>query len=134
MSHVGAKGDRLRDGDETLTLAENVELPWIIAGIRKEGIRDIVERAFADVGLTPNNVVAEVETTLMARPMVARKPGYTITLESAAEQGIREGSLAVRPLAALRQERIVARSAQHRPSHAARAVTQRLSTILKKNF
>src|SRR3546814_16237175 len=59
ISLVGAKGDPLLDGDEPLTLAEIVDLPLIIAGIRKEGIRDIVERAFADVGLTPNNVVAE---------------------------------------------------------------------------
>src|SRR3546814_8271288 len=42
---VGAKGDPLLDGDEPLTLAEIVDLPLIIAGIRKEGIRDIVERA-----------------------------------------------------------------------------------------
>src|SRR3546814_2134302 len=76
----------------------------------------------------------EVETTLMARPMVARKLGYTISLESAAEQGIREGSLAVRPIEALRLERIVARSAEHAPSHAALEVTQRLSTILKERF
>ncbi|RIA37164.1 LysR family nitrogen assimilation transcriptional regulator [Hephaestia caeni] len=134
ISLVGAKGDPLLDGDEPLKLAEIVDLPLIIAGIRKEGIRDIVERAFADAGLTPNNVVAEVETTLMARPMVARKLGYTISLESAAEQGIREGSLAVRPIEALRLERIVARSAEHAPSHAVLEVTQRLSTILKERF
>src|SRR3546814_11361365 len=56
ISLVGAKGDPLLDGDEPLTLAEIVDLPLIIAGIRKEGIRDIVERAFADVGLTPNKI------------------------------------------------------------------------------
>src|SRR3546814_16101287 len=55
ISLVGAKGDPLLDGDEPLTLAEIVDLPLIIAGIRKEGIRDIVERAFADVGLKPKN-------------------------------------------------------------------------------
>src|SRR3546814_15875974 len=76
----------------------------------------------------------EVETTLMARPMVARKLGYTISLESAAEQGIREGSLAVRPIEALRLERIVARSAEHAPPPAAPAVTQRPSTTLKERF
>src|SRR3546814_20669957 len=110
ISLVGAKGDPLLDGDEPLTLAEIVDLPLIIAGIRKEGIRDIVERAFADVGLTPNNVVAEVETTLMARPMVARKLGYPISLASAAEQGIRAGSLAVRPTEAVRLEGLLARA------------------------
>src|SRR3546814_3010993 len=45
ISLVGAKGDPLLDGDEPLTLAEIVDLPLIIAGIRREGIRDIVERS-----------------------------------------------------------------------------------------
>lgn len=134
ISLVGCRDDPLLQGSAPLQLADVVDLPIIVSGIRKEGIRDIVERALAEAGLTLTNVVAEVETMFMARPMVARGLGYTISLESAAEQGIRDGRFAVRPIEALRLERIIARSAEHSPSRAVLEVSKLLSEILRDRF
>jgi len=134
ISLVGQKDDPLLASADPIALSDMVDLPMIVPGIHKEGIRDIVDRALTEAGLTLNNVVAEVETMLMARPMVARGLGYTISLESAAENGLREGIFAVRPIENLKLERIVARSAEHAPSHAVLEVTKRLSAILKKRF
>jgi LysR family nitrogen assimilation transcriptional regulator len=134
ISLVGRAGDPLLEGDTPLKLAELIDLPIILSGIRKEGIRDIVDRAMAEAGLTFKNVVAEVETMFMARPMVARDLGYIISLESAAEAGIRAGVLASRPVESLRMERIVARSAEHSPSRAVLEVTKLLTSILRERF
>lgn len=134
ISLVGRKGDPLFEDTAPLHLADVVDLPMIVGGIRKEGIRDVVDRALMEAGVSLSNVVAEVETMLMARPMVARGLGYTISLASAAEQGIRDGILAVRPLEGLKLERIVARSAEHSPSRAVLEVTKLLSAILRDRF
>lgn len=134
ISLVGPADDPLLAGETPLQLAELVDLPIIIAGIRKEGIRDITDRALVEAGLTLRNVVAEVETMFIARPMVVRGLGYTISLESAAEAGIRDGTLATRPIEALRLDRIIARSAEHSPSRAVLEVTKLLTTILRDRF
>lgn len=134
ISLVGQAGDPLLAGDTPLQLADLVDLPIILSGIRKEGIRDIVDRAMAEAGLTFRNVVAEVETMFMARPMVARGLGYTISIESAAAAGIADGKLAVRPVEALKLDRIVARSAEHSPSRAVLEVTKLLTAILRERF
>lgn len=134
ISLVGQAGDPILTGEGPLQVGALVDLPIIQAGIRKEGIRDIVDRALAETNLSLKNVVAEVETMFMARPMVARGLGYTISLESAAEQGIREGIFAVRPIENLKLDRIVARSAEHSPSRAVLETTKLLSAILRERF
>lgn len=134
ISLVGRAGDPLFDKKPPLQLAEIADLPIIVAGIRKEGIRDVVDRALMEAGTPLTNVVAEVETMFMARPMVARGLGYTISLASAAEQGVRDGTLAVRPIEGLKLERIIARSAEHSPSRAVLEVSKLLSTMLRDRF
>jgi LysR family nitrogen assimilation transcriptional regulator len=134
ISLVGRAGDPLLAGDEPLHLHELADLPIILAGIRKEGIRDIVERALAESGLSLKNVVAEVETMFMARPMVMKDLGYTISIASAAEQGLRDGLLAIRPIETLKLDRIIARSAEHSPSRAVLEVTKLLTSILRDRF
>jgi LysR family nitrogen assimilation transcriptional regulator len=134
ISLVGRADDPLLAAPGPIQLAALAELPIIVAGIRKEGIRDIVDRALADAGLSFGNVVAEVETMFMARPMVARGLGYTISLESAAEAGIRDGTFAVRPIETLKLDRIIARSAEHSPSRAVLEVTKLLTAILRERF
>lgn len=134
ISLVGRADDPLLAGEAPLQLADLVDLPIIQAGIRKEGIRDITDRALTEAGLTLKNVVAEVETMFMARPMVKRGLGYTISLASAAEEGLRDGDFAVRPIETLRLDRIVARSAEHSPSRAVLEVTKLLSSILRERF
>lgn len=134
ISLVGRAGDPLLTGDAPLKLQDIVDLPIILSGIRKEGIRDVVDRALAEGNLSFNNVVAEVETMFMARPMVARDLGYIVSLESAAEAGIRDGVLATRRIESLKLERIVARSAEHSPSRAVLEVTNLLTSILRERF
>jgi LysR family nitrogen assimilation transcriptional regulator len=134
ISLVGRAGDPLLKGDAPLRLNELVDLPIIVSGIRKEGIRDIVDRALGEASLSLRNVVAEVETMFMARPMVTRDLGYTISLESAAEAGIRDGVLATRPIELLTLERVVARSAEHSPSRAVLEVSKLLTAILRERF
>jgi len=134
ISLVGRADDPLLAGEAPLQLADLVDLPIIQAGIRKEGIRDITDRSLTEAGLTLKNVVAEVETMFMARPMVKRGLGYTISLASAAEEGLRDGDFAVRPIETLRLDRIVARSAEHSPSRAVLEVTKLLSSILRERF
>jgi LysR family nitrogen assimilation transcriptional regulator len=134
LSLVGRAGDPILDGEAPLQLRDLVDLPIILAGIRKEGIRDVVDRAMAEAGLTFKNVVAEVETMFMARPMVSRDLGYTISLESAAGEGIRSGVLAARAVDMPKMDRIVARSAEHSPSRAVLEVTKTLTDILRERF
>lgn len=134
ISLVGRAGDPLLEDTAPLSLAEIANLPVIVAGIRKEGIRDVVDRAMMEAGVTLTNIVAEVETMFMARPMVARGLGYTISLASAAAQGVRDGTLAVRPIEGLQLERIIARSAEHSPSRAVLEVAKLLGTILRDRF
>ena len=134
ISLVGCAGDPLLEGAFPLQLHELENLPIILSGIRKEGIRDIVDRALLEAGLSLKNIVAEVETMFMARPMVSRNLGYTISLESAAEVGIREGVLAARPIESLTLERVVARSAEHSPSRAVLEVAKVLTGILRDRF
>lgn len=134
ISLVGRAGDPILEGKAPLQLSDLVDLPIIMSGIRKEGIRDIVDRALVEAGLVLRNVVAEVETVFMARPMVARGLGYTLSLESAAAAGIANGTLAVRPVESLKLDRIVARSAEHSPSRAVLEVTKLLTAILRERF
>lgn len=134
ISLVGRKGDPLLEEEDPIHLVDLIDLPIIVAGIKKEGIRDIIDRALTEKGLQFSNVVAEVETMFMARPMVLRGLGYTISLESAAEEGIREGQFAVRAIETLRLERIVCRSAEHSPSRAVLEVNKLLSEILRDRF
>jgi LysR family transcriptional regulator, nitrogen assimilation regulatory protein len=134
ISLVGPAGDPLLTCDAPLRLSELIDLPIILSGIPKEGIRDIVDRALAEAGHSLRNVVAEVETVFMARPMVSRHLGYTISLESAAEVGIRTGVLAARPIESLQLDRVIARSAEHSPSRAALEVDRELASILRARF
>ena len=134
ISLVGRAGDPLLAEAAPIRLGDLLDLPIILAGIRKEGIRDIVERALAEAGLVLSNVVAEVETVFMARPMVGRDLGYTISLQSAAEDGILTGVLAARPIESLRMDRVVARSAEHSPSRAVLEVSKELTRILRDRF
>jgi LysR family nitrogen assimilation transcriptional regulator len=134
ISLVGRAGDPLLEGGTPLKLADIVDLPIILSGIRKEGIRDVVDRAMTEANLTFRNAVGEVETIIMARGMVARDLGYILSLESAAEAAIKAGILTSRPVESLKMERIVARSAEHSPSRAVLEVTKLLSSILRDRF
>jgi LysR family nitrogen assimilation transcriptional regulator len=134
VSLIGRAGDPLLAESAPLRLAEVLDLPIILSGIRKEGIRDVIDRALAEAGLALSNVVAEVETVFMARPMVGRDLGYTISLASAAEEGIRTGALAARPIDSLHMDRVVARSAEHSPSRAVLEIVKELSKILRDRF
>lgn len=134
ISLVGPAGDPLFDNSNALRLEEIVDLPIIVAGLRKEGIRDIIERSLANEGLALGNIVAEVETVFMARPMVERGFGYTISIRSAVEQLIEKGVLAARPIEGLRLDRIVARSNAHSPSRAVLEVTKILTGLLTRRF
>jgi LysR family nitrogen assimilation transcriptional regulator len=134
ISLVGRAGDPLLEGGTPLKLADIVDLPIILSGIRKEGIRDVVDRAMTEANLTFRNAVGEVETIIMARGMVARDLGYILSLESAAEAAIKAGILTSRPVESLKMERIVARSAEPSPSRAVLEVTKLLSSILRDRF
>jgi LysR family transcriptional regulator, nitrogen assimilation regulatory protein len=134
LSLIGRAGDPLLESEVPLGLVDVVDLPMILSGIRKEGIRDVVDRGMAEAGLSFRNVVAEVETMLMARPMVSRSLGYTISLASAAAAGVAAGTLAARPVEGLWLERVVARSAEHSPSRAVLEVTKTLTAILRERF
>lgn len=134
ISLVGRADDPLLQSSEPLPLTALVDLPLIVAGVRKEGIRDIVDRALASAELSLRQVVGEVETMFMARPMVARGLGYTISLASAAQDGVRGGTLAVRPIEALTLDRVVARSSEHSPSRAVLEVSKMLTAILRQRF
>jgi LysR family nitrogen assimilation transcriptional regulator len=134
ISLVGLANDPLLQPDQPLRIEELVALPLILAGLRKEGIRGIVDRALADAHVRLENVVAEVETVFMARPMIARGLGYTISIRSAAEQGIGEGTLAARPIEGLRLDRVVARSSAHSPSRAVLEISKLLGDLLRERF
>jgi len=135
---VGQPNDPLLELSEPLRLGEIVDLPIVLAGIRGEGLRAILDRALAESGLSFSNIVAEVETMFTARPMVSDGFGYTISLASAVEKGIEADELAVRPIETLTLDRIVARSAKHSPSRAtlesAKQITERLLNRLPRRI
>lgn len=134
ISLIGRPDDPIFASSEPLALADVIDLPIILSGIQKEGIRNIVERALLDEGISLRNVVAEVDTMFMARRMVERGLGYTLNIESAVETGMALNRLAARPMQDLRLERVLARSAAHSPSRAVLEVTKQLTTILRAKF
>lgn len=134
ISLIGMADAPIFSTQEPLALAEVAHLPLILSGIRKEGIRNIVDRALVESGVALQNVVAEVDTMFMARRMVERGLGYTLNIESAVETGLAEGRLASRAIQDLRLERVVARSAAHSPSRAVLEVSKHLTTILRARF
>lgn len=134
ISLIGMPDAPIFQGQEPLTLTDVADLPIILSGIRKEGIRNIVERALAETGVTLKNVVAEVDTMFMARRMVERGLGYTLNIESAVEAGLAAQRLASRPMQDMKLERVVARSAAHSPSRAVLEVGKHLTNILRARF
>ena len=105
------------------------DLPLILAGVRKEGIRREIEKALGSTRINLR-VVAEVETMFVARRMVTRGLGYSINVASSVQELIEAGTLQARPMQGLSIQRVVARASDRQTSRAGEEVTRVVESIL----
>lgn len=134
VSLIGPADDPFLQEDGDIEVAQLSDLPLILTGIPKNGIRDLVDRALQRNAVALNRIVAETQTSSMARRMAEMRLGYAVLFRSAAESSIEDGKLAARPIAGLRFNRIVARSSEHAPSRAVLEVERVMTEILLERF
>ncbi|MBO6719753.1 MAG: LysR family transcriptional regulator [Rhizobiaceae bacterium] len=134
ISIIGTAGDPLFAETDPVELADIVDLPFVLSGMTKQGIRDVVERALTSQGLRLKKIVAETESSLMARRMVEMGLGYTISIRSTVGSSIETGQLAHRLINGLRFNRIIARSSEQAPSRAVLEVERLLTDILLSRY
>jgi LysR family transcriptional regulator, nitrogen assimilation regulatory protein len=101
------------------------EVPLILAGLQKSGVRLAVERSAANANLVLNDVM-EVESADVAAQLVADGAGWTVHVASAVRREIQAGLLRAVPIDGLVLERFLAHARQRPPSSATIAL---MSTI-----
>lgn len=101
------------------------EVPLILAGLHKSGVRLAVERGAAKANLALNDVM-EVESADVAAQLVAEGAGWTVHVASAVRREVQSGRLRAAPIEGLVLERFMAHARQRPPSSATIAL---MSTI-----
>lgn len=128
-----AKSDLLQD-PSPIALSDAVQLPVIQIGIRREGIRGIVDRALTRAGLSFARPLAETETMAMARPLIESGQGYALSVQSAARWPIERGSLRARPIKRLQLSRVVACATTRPQTRATGEVAKAMKEMLARRF
>jgi LysR family transcriptional regulator, nitrogen assimilation regulatory protein len=126
---IGAPGS-LADGKAPIRMAELAGLPMILAGLAHLGVRRVVEQAAGRTGVA-FDVVAEVDSIIVARKMVTRGLGYTIGLRRNAQAEIDRELLAARPIRGLYLTLFLCRALMFAPSRAVHEVQRTLVRIAK---
>lgn len=101
------------------------EVPMILAGLQKSGVRLALERSAARANISLHEVM-EVESADVAAQLVSEGAGWTVHVASAVRREVLAGSLRAVPISGLTLERFLAHSRQRPPSRATIAL---MSTI-----
>lgn len=109
----------------SLDIRALADIPLILAGLQKSGVRLALERSAARVNMTLHDVM-EVESADVAAQLVADGTGWTVHVASAVRREVEAGVLRAVPIDGLVLERFLAHSRQRPPSSATIAL---MSTI-----
>jgi LysR family transcriptional regulator, nitrogen assimilation regulatory protein len=129
LTLVGAKDAKAVFERDEIPATEVFALPLILPS-RSHGLREEVERAAAQHGLTPN-IIMEIDSLESIKALVADQVGYTILSARVAEYGSISTRLSCRPIGQPRIERSVylARSSNTPLSTAAARVAAELAKM-----
>jgi LysR family transcriptional regulator, nitrogen assimilation regulatory protein len=124
---IGIPGSRA-DATVPARLAELGGLPMILTGLPGLGVRGVVEAAVARANIA-FDVVAEVDSIIVARKMIERGLGYTISVRHTVKAEILRETIAARPIEGLHLTRFICRPLMFAPSRAVHEVQRMLVRI-----
>ncbi|WP_454674121.1 LysR family transcriptional regulator [Achromobacter pestifer] len=127
LSLICLPGDRRVKGSP-VTLETVAEMPLIMTGLAKSGIRLELEASAAHAGLHLNPIV-EVETIEVAKRLVRDKVGVTVHFAAAVQEDIETGRLAAHPIDGLHLRRILAHPSDRPASRATKELVGLLSNV-----
>ena len=107
-----------------------MELPLILTGIPKAGVRLELEPAAARAGVRLNPVI-EVETITVARTLVERGAGWTVHFAAAVRNEIDAGILRATPIKGLNLQRSLGHSIGRPQSRAATTVAGLILELIR---
>jgi LysR family transcriptional regulator, nitrogen assimilation regulatory protein len=113
---IGPADDRRLDVAE-LDVQDLKEVPLILTGVQKSGVRLALERAAAKSNVVLDDTM-EVESATVAAQLVSEGIGWTVHFAAAMYSGIEAGKLRAVPIRGLVLERFLARAVQRPPSRA----------------
>lgn len=105
------------------------DVPLILAGLQKSGVRLAVERGAANANLVLNDVM-EVESADVAAQLVSDGAGWTVHVASAVRREIQTGRLRAVPIEGLVLERFLAHARQRPPSSATIALMSTIRALI----
>jgi LysR family nitrogen assimilation transcriptional regulator len=105
------------------------DVPLILAGLQKSGVRLALERSAANANLVLNDVI-EVESADVAAQLVSDGLGWTVHVASAVRREIQAGRLRAVPIEGLVLERFLAHARQRPPSSATIALMSTIRSLI----
>lgn len=105
------------------------DVPLILAGLQKSGVRLALERSAANANLVLNDVI-EVESADVAAQLVSDGLGWTVHVASAVRREIQAGQLRAVPIEGLVLERFLAHARQRPPSSAMIALMSTIRSLI----
>jgi LysR family transcriptional regulator, nitrogen assimilation regulatory protein len=125
---IGPKHDP-RLAVTSLDIQALAEVPLILAGLHKSGVRLALERSAANANLSLHDVI-EVESADVAAQLVADGSGWTVHVASAVRREIQAGQLRAVPINGLVLERFLAHARQRPPSSATIALMSTIRSLV----
>jgi LysR family nitrogen assimilation transcriptional regulator len=119
-----------RLGDLPIDIDDLANIPLILTGIPKAGVRLELEPAAARAGVRLNPVI-EVETITVARTLVERGAGWTVHFAAAVRNEIDAGILRATPIKGLNLQRSLGHSIGRPQSRAATTVAGLILELIR---
>lgn len=107
------------------------ELPLVMTGLAKSGVRLELEAQAAHAGVHLNPVV-EVETMEVAKRLIKEKVGVTVHFAATVLEDIEEGRLSAQPIDGLSLRRMLAHPSDRPASRATKAVVDILRQVARE--
>jgi LysR family nitrogen assimilation transcriptional regulator len=114
----------------SLTIEGLGDVPLILAGLQKSGVRLALERAAANANLVLRDVM-QVESADVAAQLVEDGAGWTVHVASAVRREVKAGRLRAVPLKGLSLERLIAHARQRPPSSATLALMRTIRYLVE---
>jgi LysR family nitrogen assimilation transcriptional regulator len=129
--------DDLRLDVAELDVQDLKDVPLILTGLQKSGVRLALERAAARANVVLDDTM-EVESATVAAQLVCEGIGWTVHFASAMRNEIEAGRLRAVPISGLVLERFLARAVQRPPSRATltlmRLICETAQTLIENGW
>jgi LysR family nitrogen assimilation transcriptional regulator len=130
MCLIGKPGD-LNASRKEMAITELSDIPLVLTGLAKSGVRLQLEATAARAGVTLNTVV-EVESLEVAKRLIFAGIGSTVHFAAVVQADIQAGRLAVIPIEGLYLERVVARASSRPASRATECLMAMLHEVVSE--